>query len=199
MVTTSSMEDIKRLREETGAGIMDAKKALQESDGDFEKAKKWLEQKGMASAAKRAGRAAVNGIVEPYIHAGGQIGVLVELDCETDFVARTPEFRELAHELALQIAATDPKYVSMEDFPAAEAEELRERFRQEAIASGKPENIAGNIAEGKFKKFAQPQVLLEQTYIRDDSKTVSQLVADVARRTGENVVVRRFSRFQVGA
>jgi elongation factor Ts len=199
MVTTSSMEDIKRLREETGAGIMDAKKALQESNGDFEKAKKWLEQKGMASAAKRAGRATVNGVVEPYIHAGGQIGVLLELDCETDFVARTPEFRELAHELAMQVAATDPRYVSMDEFPAAEADELKEQFRQEAIAAGKPENMAGTIAEGRFKKFAQPLVLLEQSYIRDDSKTVSQLVADVARRTGENVVVRRFSRFQVGA
>lgn len=199
MVTTSSMEDIKRLREETGAGIMDAKKALQESNGDFEKAKKWLEQKGMASAAKRAGRATVNGVVEPYIHAGGQIGVLLELDCETDFVARTPEFRELAHELAMQVAATDPRYVSMDEFPAAEADELKEQFRQEAIAAGKPENVAGTIAEGRFKKFAQPLVLLEQSYIRDDSKTVSQLVADVARRTGENVVVRRFSRFQVGA
>jgi elongation factor Ts len=153
----------------------------------------------MASAAKRAGRATVNGVVEPYIHAGGQIGVLLELDCETDFVARTPEFRELAHELAMQVAATDPRYVSMDEFPAAEADELKEQFRQEAIAAGKPENMAGTIAEGRFKKFAQPLVLLEQSYIRDDSKTVSQLVADVARRTGENVVVRRFSRFQVGA
>src|SRR5438445_13241721 len=130
MVTTSSMEDIKRLREETGAGIMDAKRALQESNGDYGKARKWLEHKGVASAAKRAGRSASNGVVEPYIHAGGQIGVLLELDCETDFVARTPEFRELAHELAMQVAATDPKYVSMEEFPAGEAEELKERFRQ---------------------------------------------------------------------
>lgn len=199
MVTTSSTEDIKRLREETGAGIMDAKRALQESNGDYEKAKKWLEQKGMASAAKRAGRSASNGVVEPYIHAGGQIGVLLELDCETDFVARTAEFKELAHELAMQVAATDPKYVSMDEFPAGESEELKERFRQEAIAQGKPENMAGNIAEGRFKKFAQPLVLLEQQYIRDDSKTVQQLVTDVARRTGENVVVRRFARFQVGA
>jgi elongation factor Ts len=199
MVTTSSTEDIKRLREETGAGIMDAKRALQESNGDYEKAKKWLEQKGVASAAKRAGRSASNGVVEPYIHAGGQIGVLEELDCETDFVARTPEFKELAHELAMQIAATDPKYVSMEEFPTGEAEEIKERFRQEAVTQGKPEAMASNIAEGRFKKVVQPLVLLEQPYIRDDSKTVKQLVTDVAARTGENVVVRRFARFQVGA
>jgi elongation factor Ts len=125
--------------------------------------------------------------------------VLLELDCETDFVARTEDFKGLAHELAMQVAATDPKYVSIEEFPAAEAEELKDRFRQEAINEGKPEKIAGNIAEGRFKKYAQGLVLLEQPYIRDDSRTVKQLVTDVAAKTGENVVIRRFVRFQVGA
>src|SRR5947209_12876590 len=133
MTTASaSLEDIKRLREETGAGVMEAKRALQDANGDLTKAKKLLEQRGAAGAQKRAGRATVNGVVEPYIHAGGQIGVIVELDCETDFVARAPEFRELAHEIAMQVAATDPRYVSMDDFPPEEAQEIKERLRQEA-------------------------------------------------------------------
>lgn len=198
MATTMSMEDIKRLREETGAGVMDAKKALQEAGGDYDKARKVLEQRFAASAAKRAGRTAANGVVEPYIHAGGQIGVLLELDCETDFVARNEDFKALAHELAMQVAATAPKYVSLDEFPAEEAQELKEQFRQEALKEGKPENIAGNIAEGRFKKHALGLVLLEQPYIRDDSRTVKQLVTEVAGKTGENVVVKRFTRFQVG-
>lgn len=198
MTTTTGVEDIKRLREETGAGIMEAKKALQDANGNFEQAKKLIEQRGQASMAKRAGRTAANGIVESYIHAGGQIGVLVELDTETDFVARTPQFQELAHELAMQIAATAPEFVSMDEFPEAEAQEMKERFRQEAVQQGK-EAQADRIAEGRFKKAVQPRVLLEQPYIRDDSKTVQQLVNDVARTTKENVVIRRFARFQVGA
>jgi elongation factor Ts len=178
---------------------MDARRALQEANGDREKAKKILEQKGAASAAKRAGRAATQGVVEPYIHAGGQIGVLVELDCETDFVARTPEFKELAHEIALQVAAADPRYLSLDDVPADETEELKARFREEALREGKPEKIAGNIANGKFRKYAEQHVLLEQRYIRDDSKTIKQLVQELGARTGENILVRRFCRFQVGA
>jgi elongation factor Ts len=198
MTATSGVEDIKRLREETGAGIMEAKKALQDANGNFDQAKKLLEQRGLASAAKRSGREAANGVVEAYIHAGGQIGVIVELDTETDFVARTPEFRELAHELAMQIAATAPKYLSLDEFPESEAQEMKEQFRQQAIKEGK-EAQADRIAEGRFKKAAQAVVLLEQPYIRDDSKTVQQLVNEVARTTKENVVVRRFARFQVGA
>jgi elongation factor Ts len=194
-----STEDIKRLREETGAGIMDAKKALQDAGGNFEEAKKLLQQRGADSAARRADRAAANGVVEPYIHMGSQIGVLLELDCETDYVARMSEFKELAHELAMQVAATDPKYVSLDQFPAGEAEDIKERFRRDAIEDGKPEEIANSIAEGRFKKFVQPLVLLEQPYIRDDSKTVKQLVTSLAATTKENVVVRRFTRFQVGA
>jgi len=197
--TSMSIDIIKRLREETGAGVMEAKKALQEADGDYDKAKRLLEQRQAAGAAKRAGRHTAEGLVEAYIHTGGQIGVIVELDSETDFVARMPEFKELAREIAMQVAAHDPRYLSTEDIPADEAEEMKARFREEAVKEGKPEKIAGNIAEGRFKKYAQQVVLLEQPYIRDDSKTIKQLVHELAAKTRENIVVKRFSRFQVGA
>lgn len=197
--TAIDINDIKRLREETGAGFMDCKRALEKANGDLEKARKTLEQEGMASAQKRAGRATAQGIVEPYIHTGGQIGVLVELDSETDFVARTDEFRELAHEIALQVASADPRYVSLDDIPADEADEMKTRFREEAIKEGKPEKIVGSIAEGRFKKYAQTVALLEMPYIRDDSKTIKQLVQELAAKTKENIVVRRFCRFQIGA
>jgi elongation factor Ts len=197
--TSADISDIKRLREETGAGIMEAKRALQEANGDFEKARRLLEQWGMAGAAKRAGRAARQGIVEAYIHAGGQIGVLVELNCETDFVARTDQFKEVAHEIALQVAATDPKYLSVEDIPAHEVDQMKAEFREQAVKQGKPEQIADKIADGQLKKAYQRHVLLEQPYIRDDSKTVRNLVDDLAAQTKENIVLRRFCRFQVGA
>lgn len=196
--TSTDLSDIKWLREETGAGIMEAKKALQDAGGDREKAKKLLEQRGKAGIAKRGDRAAGQGIVEPYIHAGGQIGVLVELDSETDFVARMPEFRELAHEIAMQIAATDPQYVSVDDIPASEVEERKQIFLQETLKEGKPERIAQNIVEGKFKKYAQGIVLLEQPYIRDESKTIQQLIHDLAAKTRENIILKRFVRFQIG-
>ena len=196
--TAMDIDDIKWLREVTGAGIMEAKRALQEAGGDRQKAVKILEQQGAASAAKRASRSAAQGIVEPYIHPGGQIGVIVELDSETDFVSRTPEFKELAHEIALQVAATNPTYLSIDDIPSTEAEEMKVRFREEAIKEGKPEKIAGNIAEGRFKKFAQGIALLDQPYIRDESRTIRQLVNDLSGRTRENIVVKRFCRFQVG-
>lgn len=196
--TMSTIDDIKWLREETGAGIMDAKKALQDANGDRDKAYKLLQQRMGASVAKRASKAASQGLVEPYIHAGGQIGVLVELNSETDFVARMPEFKELAHEIAMQVAANNPRYLTIEDIPADEADELKAGFLREAIKEGKPEKIAGNIAEGKFKKYAQQHVLMEQPYIRDDSRTIKQLVQDLGGKTRENVVVKRFSRFQVG-
>jgi elongation factor Ts len=196
--TVASIDDIKRLREETGAGIMEAKRALNEAGGDYGKAVKLLQQWGAASAAKRAGRAASQGVVEPYIHTGGQVGVLVELDCETDFVARTDDFRELAHEIAMQIAATSPTYVTVDDIPEAEATELRERLKEEAIKEGKKPEIAEKMVEGRFKKYAEQHVLLEQPYIREDSKTIKQLVQEVAAKTGENVMVKRFARFQVG-
>ncbi|HEX6507020.1 MAG TPA: translation elongation factor Ts [Chloroflexota bacterium] len=194
-----STEDIKSLREETGAGIMEAKKALQDADGDRTKAKRLLEQRGVAGVEKRSGRAAAQGIVEPYVHLGGQIGVLVELDSETDFVSRTDEFRELAHEIALQIAANAPRYLSIDEIPEAEAEELKRGYREEAKKQDKREDLLDKIVEGQFKSYAKEHVLLEQPYIRDDSKTIKQLVQDLSAKTRENIVVRRFARFQVGA
>jgi elongation factor Ts len=197
--TTMAIEDIKWLRDETGAGIMEAKKALQDAAGDRAKARKLLEQRLGDKAAKRSDRTSGQGVVEAYIHHGGNLGVMVEVDTETDFVARTHEFKTLAKEIAMQICATNPRYISLADVPASEVEELKEQFRQEAIKEGRPEKIVDKIAEGKFDKYAQGIVLLEQPYIRDDSKTIAQLVQDVRAKTGENVVVRRFCRFQVGA
>lgn len=199
MGTTSiDINDIKWLREETGAGIMEARRALQDAEGSREQAAKLLLQRGSAGAAKRAGRVASQGIVEPYVHLGGQIGVLVELDSETDFVSRMPEFKELAHEIALQVAATNPEYLSADDIDANEAEEMKARFREAAIKEGKPEKIAGNIAEGRFKKYAQEVALLEQPYVRDDSKTIKGLISELASKTRENIVLKRYIRFQVG-
>lgn len=196
--TMTDIEDIKRLREETGAGIMEAKKALQDAGGDYAKAKQLLEMQSVQRSAKRSDRASAQGLVESYIHHGGQVGVLVELDTETDFVARTEEFKTLAREIAMQVAATNPRYISVDEIPANEVDELKEQFRREALKQGRPEKMIDNIAAGKFKKYAETIVLLEQPYIRDDSKTISQLVQEVRSKTRENVVVRRFSRFQVG-
>lgn len=199
MGTTSlDINDIKWLREQTGAGIMDARKALQDAGGDRDKASKLLEQRGAAHAANLAGRAAAQGLVEPYIHPGGQIGVLVELDSETDFVSRMVEFKELAHEIALQVCARNPRYLGVDEFPADEADEMRARFREEAIKDGKPEKVADSIAKGRLNKYIQEIVLLEQPYIRDDSRTIKQLVSELSAKTRENIVVKRFCRFQVG-
>jgi elongation factor Ts len=196
--TATDIGDIKRLREETGAGIMEAKRALQDAGGDFEKARKLLETRGAAGAEKRAGRASMQGIVESYIHHGGQVGVLVELNSETDFVSRTDEFKTLAREIAMQIAASSPRYLTIDEIPENEVADLKAQFLQEAIKEGKPEKIAGTIAEGKFKKYAQTHALLDQPYIRDDSKTIAQLVQELATKTRENIVIKRFSRFQIG-
>lgn len=194
-----STDAIKALREETGAGIMEAKRALQDADGNQLIAKKLLEQRGAAGVEKRSGRLAAQGIVEPYIHLGGQIGVLIELNSETDFVSRTDEFRELAHEIALQIAASDPRYLSLDEIPEAEVAELKQSYREEAEKLGKREDLLDRIADGKFKDHAKQHVLLEQPYIRDDSKTIKQLVQELSVKTRENIVVRRFARFQIGA
>lgn len=197
--TASTIDDIKWLREETGAGIMEAKNALNDANGDRDKARKLLEQRGIARAAKLSSKSASQGLIEPYIHAGGQIGVLVELNSETDFVARMPEFKELAHEIALQVAATNPQYLTVDEVPAEDVQEMKARFQEEAVREGKPEKIAGNIAEGRFKKYAQQVVLLEQPYVRDDSKTIKQLIGDLSSKTRENIVLKRYARFQVGA
>jgi elongation factor Ts len=178
---------------------MEAKKALQETNGDRDKARKLLEQRGMDRAEKASGKATGQGIVEAYIHAGGQVGVLIELDSETDFVARMPEFKELAHEIAMQVAAANPQYLSIDDVPTDEVKEIKARLREEAQKEGKPEKILEQIAEGKFKSWVEERVLLDQKYIRDNSKTVRQLVQDLAAKTRENIVVKRFARFRVGA
>ncbi len=195
----SSIEDIKWLREKSGGGIMEAKKALADAGGDRDKALILIQQRGAAGTAKRSDRQAGEGIVEPYIHLGGQIGVLVELDCETDFVARMPQFRELAHEIAMQVAANNPRYTNLDEIPDEEVETWKATFREQQIGQGKNEDLATTIAEGQWKKQAQQQVLMEQPYIRDDSKTIRQLVQELAASTKENIVVRRVARFQVGS
>jgi elongation factor Ts len=192
---------VKRLRDETGAGMMDSKKALVESGGDLEKAREILRRRGLASHEKRRGRQASEGLVHAYIHLHGTVGALVEINCETDFVARTPEFRELAKEVAMQVAARDPRWVSREDVPSDVIEGERKIYEEQARTSGKPDNVIAKIVEGKLEAFYKETVLLDQHYIRDDSKSpkkIGDLVTEVAAKVGENVVVRRFARFKVG-
>lgn len=196
-----SLDEIKKLKELTGVGLTDAKKALVEADGDFDKALKAMREKGLTKAEKRGEREAREGVVESYIH-GDRIGVLVELNCETDFVARTDKFRELAHEIALQVAAMRPKWVSENDIP----EEEKTRKREELIAAAKtdeknakkPEDILNKIIDGQLNKYFGELVLLDQPYWKDDSKTVGDLVKETAAQLGENVVVRRVARFEIG-
>ena len=195
---TISAEAVKELREITGAGMMDCKRALVEAGGDVQLAKELLRKKGLASAQKRQGRQASEGIVDAYIHGDGRIGVLVEVNSETDFVARTDEFRTLAREVAMQIAARNPRWVSRDDVPADLVESERKIYSDQARETGKPEHVLDRIVEGKLEAFYQEEVLLEQEYIREDSKSVGDLVGQVAAKLGENVVVRRFSRFQLG-
>ncbi len=201
MSTAISAQDVKALRDRTGAGIMDAKSALQESNGDVDKAIEILRVKGQASAAKRGGRTAAEGVVASYIHAGGKIGVLVEVDCETDFVARTEQFQDFAREVALHVAAANPQYVSYEDVPEGDKEAELRVLREQAAGEGKPENVQEKIVEGRLNKWLEEVVLLNQTHINDEKhggKTLEELRAELAANTGENVVVRRFTRFQVG-
>jgi elongation factor Ts len=199
--TAISAQDVKALRDRTGAGIMDAKSALQESDGDLDKAIEILRVKGQASAAKRGGRHAAEGVVSSYIHAGGQIGVLVEVDCETDFVARTEQFQDFAREVALHVAAANPLYVSYDEVPEEDREAELRVLREQAAAEGKPENVQEKIVEGRVNKWLEEVVLLNQAHINDEKhggKTLEELRAELAANTGENIVVRRFARFQVG-
>ena len=194
-VTTSQ---IKELRERTGAGIMDCKKALEKTQGNLEKAIDELRKKGLAKAKKRAGRIAKEGLVHAYIHAGGKIGVLVEVNCETDFVARTKAFQNFVKEIAMQIAATNPLVVNKEALSPEIIEKEKEIYRQQAIASGKPEKIIDRIVEGKLQKFFEEACLIEQPYIRDPSIKIKDLLNELVAKTGEKIVVRRFVRFQLG-
>jgi len=189
---------VRELRERTGAGMMDCKKALTEVAGDVEKALVYLREKGLAAAAKRAGRTAADGVVASYIHAGGKIGVLIEVNCETDFVARTEDFQSLVKELAMQIAAANPRYVRREDVPAAVLEQERSIYAVQAANSGKPAQVIEKMVNGKVEKFFADACLLEQPFIKDPDKPVSQLLSDAVAKLGENVVVRRFARFQLG-
>ncbi|RUM89547.1 MAG: translation elongation factor Ts [Thermodesulfatator sp.] len=193
-----TMEMIKELRARTAAGLMDCKKALEEAGGDMEKAVDILRKRGLAIAAKRAGKTASEGLVSAYIHANGKIGVLVEVNCETDFVARTDEFREFAHNVAMQIAATNPLAVRREDIPEEVLEREKRLYEEQARESGKPENVIEKIVRGKLEKFYQETVLLEQPYIKNPDLTIQDLLNELVAKTGEKIVIRRFARFQVG-
>jgi len=189
---------IKELRTATGAGVLDCRKALQEANGDFEKAVDFLREKGMATAAKRADRDASNGMVELYSHGDGRVGVIVEVNCETDFVARSEQFRTMAHEIALQIAASAPKYIKAEEIPAAELDHEAEIARARAKEEGKPDSVLEKIVEGRLEKFKDEVVLLRQPYIRDESMNVEKLLLQTVAAIGENLVIRRFQRWELG-
>jgi elongation factor Ts len=191
-------EDVKRLREKTGAGFMDCKQALTEAQGDFEKAIDILRKKGISVATKREGKTTSQGVIGCYIHAGDQVGVMVEVNCETDFVARTEGFRAFAHNVAMQIAAQRPRWISREDVPADALERERAVLVEQAKAEGKPENIAQKMVEGRLRKFYEEYCLLDQKYIRDDSMTIADLLLDLTGKTGERIAVRRFACYQVG-
>lgn len=193
-----NIEQIKQLREETGAGVLDCRKALETNDGDFEKAKEYLREKGLAKAAKRADRVVTEGMLELYSHGNGRVGVMVEVNCETDFVARSESFRKFAHEVALQIAAGAPKYVRVEDVPAEVLEQEREKARNIARAEGKPETVIERIVEGKLEKFYDDNCLLRQAYVRDENITLADLRNQHIAAIGENIVIRRFARWEVG-
>jgi elongation factor Ts len=191
-------EMIKELRTATGAGVLDCRKALQQSNGDFEKAVDFLREKGVATAAKRADRDASNGTVELYSHGDGRVGVMVEVNCETDFVARSEPFRNMAHEIALQIAASAPRYIKAEEIPAAEMEHEAEIARARAKEEGKSGAIVEKIVEGRLEKFKDEVVLLRQPYIRDEALTVEKLLLQTVAATGENLIIRRFQRWELG-
>jgi len=193
---TASM--VKELRDETNAGMMDCKEALTASDGDFKKAVEYLRKKGLSAATKRSSRAAKEGAVTSYIHMAGKIGVMVEVNCETDFVAKTEDFNAMAKDIAMQIAALNPAYIRPEDIPEEVLEGERDIYRSQALAEGKPEKILDRIIEGKLKKYFEEVCLLNQKFVKDTDVTVGTLVNNMIAKTGENIVVRRFARYQLG-
>ncbi|MCA0353207.1 MAG: translation elongation factor Ts [Chloroflexi bacterium] len=193
------MDQVKELRERTGAGILDCKKALTDTSGDVDAAIKILREKGLAAAAKKSSRDASDGRIEVYVHPGNKVVAIVEVNCETDFVAKTDDFKKLAYDLALHVAATNPSYVNREEVPAAEVEREREILRQQNVDSGKPANIVEKIVEGRIEKFYGEVVLLEQEFVKDPSVKIKDLVQEAIAKLGENIVVRRFSRFEVGS
>jgi len=189
---------VKELREKTGAGFMDCKKALAETAGNLEKAVDYLRQKGLAAAAKKADRVAADGAVGAYVHPGGKIGVLVEINCQTDFVARTTEFQTLLKDMAMQIAAASPHYVKREEVPGDEIAKEREIYYRQALESGKPEKVIEKIVEGKMERFYSEVCLLEQAFIKDPDRKVSDIINDAITRMGEKIEVRRFARYHLG-
>lgn len=189
---------VKELRELTGAGMMDCKKALTDTDGNMEKAVEYLREKGIASAAKKSGRIASEGIVDSYIHGNGRIGVLIEVNIETDFAAKNEAFKELVHDIALHIAASNPKYISKDEVPGDEIEKEKEILRAQALNEGKPEKIVDKMVEGRISKYYQDVCLLEQPFVKDTDKTVAQLLVEKISQIGENINIRRFARFEMG-
>ena len=192
-----SIDDIKKLKELTGVGLTDAKSALVEAGGDFDKALEEMRKKGLTKAEKKADREALEGVIDSYVH-GGRIGVLVEVNCETDFVARTDGFKEFAHMIALQVASMNPVYVTEEEIPAEEVERVREEAKNSDSLAGKPADMIDKIVDGQVKKHFADKVLLSQNYIMDDSKTVAQFLKETVAQTGENIVIRRFKRIELG-
>lgn len=194
-----SPDKVKELRQRTAAGMMDCKRALESSAGDMDKAIEWLRQKGLATAAKKAGRTTAEGIVDAYIHLGGRIGVLVEVNCETDFVARTDEFKALVHDIAMQVAAASPRFVRRDEVPVEDVEKERAILRARTLEEGKPANIVDKIVEGRIEKQFYTQVCLEeQPFVKNPDVTVGQMVKEAIGRLGENIAVRRFVRFEKG-
>ena len=191
-------EMVKALREKTGSGIMDCKRALAETEGNVEKAVEYLREKGLAAAAKKATRTASEGIIDAYIHLGGKVGVLVEVNCETDFVAKNNEFRELVHNIAMQIAAMSPLFIDKDDVPADVLEKERQIARAQAANEGKPEHLLDRIADGKIERYLKENCLLMQSYIKDGDKTIRDLLTDAVAKIGENIQIGRFVRFAVG-
>jgi len=193
-----SIELVKDLRQRTGAGIVDCKTALNEAKGDLDSAIEYLRRKGLATAAKKAGRIATEGLVSAYIHAGGKIGVLVEVNCETDFVAKTEDFQAFVKNVAMQVAAANPQFIRREEIPAPVLEKERRIYRTQALESGKPEKVIDRIVEGKMERYYTEVCLLEQTYIKDSDLTVKDVMDALISKIGENIAIRRFARFQLG-
>lgn len=193
-----SAQMVKELRQTTGSGILDCKKALEHSEGDLDKAIEYLREKGLAKAAGKAGRATREGLIEAYVHAGSRVASLVEVNCESDFVARTEEFQGLAHNLAMQVVASRPQYVTPEDIPEAVLEQEKSIYRAQMADAGKPPHVIDKIVEGKLNKFYEEACLMKQPFIKDDDKTVEQLTLEMIAKLGENIVIRRFVRFELG-
>ncbi|QTH45875.1 translation elongation factor Ts [Cohnella sp. LGH] len=193
-----SAADVKTLRERTGAGMLDCKKALEEANGDLTKASELLREKGLAAAAKKGDRIATEGVVESYIHAGGRIGVLVEVNCETDFVAKTDQFRAFVKDIAMQIAAANPKFLAREEVSQAELDKEKEILRNQALNEGKPEKIVDKMVEGRMNKYYEENCLMEQVFVKDQEKTITELLNEKIAAIGEKISIRRFARYELG-